>query len=86
MPGIKGTLNGVGELHGTLAPTEGRLGATLGSKKQLSGSLNKASGVYDYNPLINKPKVEGVTLIGDQTFNDLGLVALSNLEIEDICK
>ena len=77
MPGIKGTLNGVvGELHG----------ATLGSKNRLSGSLNKASGVYDYNPLINKPKVEGVTLIGDQTFNDLGLVALSNLEIEDICK
>lgn len=41
-----------------------------------------SSGTIDYNTLINKPKIEGVTLIGDKTFPELNLDVLSNLELE----
>lgn len=40
--------------------------------------------VADYELLINKPKVEGVTLIGNKTFEDLTLEGLSNSEIETL--
>lgn len=36
----------------------------------------------DYNTLKNQPKIEGITLINDKTFEDLGAISLSNLEIE----
>ena len=32
-----------------------------------------SSGTSDYNVLINKPKIEGVTLQGELTANDIGL-------------
>lgn len=42
------------------------------------------SGGEDYNPLQNKPKVNGVVLIGDKSFEDLGVETMSNLEIQAI--
>ena len=33
----------------------------------------------DYNKLENKPKINGVTLIGDISFTDLGLPDLNNV-------
>lgn len=38
----------------------------------------------DYEPLLNKPSIEGVTLIGDKSFEDLNLQAMSNTELEQI--
>ena len=38
----------------------------------------------DYNTLKNQPSIEGVTLIDDKTFEDLGATSLSNLEIENL--
>lgn len=38
----------------------------------------------DYEPLINKPSIEGITLVGDKKFTELGLRSLTNLEIETI--
>lgn len=38
----------------------------------------------DYEPLINKPSIEGVTLVGNKKFTELGLRSLTNLEIETI--
>lgn len=38
--------------------------------------------MLDYNNLDNKPSIESVTLIGDNTFSDLGLDPLTNSEIE----
>ena len=39
---------------------------------------------YDYNPLFNHPHIEGNELIGDKTYEELGLNSLSFMEIEDI--
>jgi len=41
-------------------------------------------GTLDYNALDNKPQIEGVTLRGNKSFGDLGLVALTNMEINDL--
>ena len=51
--------------------------------KQLSGKLDKADTVYkdDYTDLKNKPSINGVELIGDKSFDDLGDIALTNTEI-----
>ena len=38
----------------------------------------------DYNTLKNQPSIEGVTLIDNKTFKDLGATSLSNLEIENL--
>ena len=40
--------------------------------------------LYDYEKLINKPQIEGVTLIGNKQLTDLGLKEISNQNIEDI--
>ena len=38
----------------------------------------------DYNRLANKPSIEGVTLVDDKSFEDLGALSLTNLEIENL--
>lgn len=43
-------------------------------------------GTSDYEKLINKPKIEGVELIGDITFNQLNLSRVTNSELEDMLK
>lgn len=40
----------------------------------------------DYETLLNKPRIEGVTLIGNKTFEDLHMNALTNIELEKILK
>ena len=40
--------------------------------------------VKDYELLNNKPQIEGNTLIGNKTFEELGLLELSNAEIQEI--
>lgn len=39
-------------------------------------------GTKNYKQLDNKPSIEGVTLINNKTFEDLGAISLSNTEIE----
>ena len=39
-------------------------------------------GTKDYKQLYNKPSIEGVTLINNKSFEDLGAKSLTNLEIE----
>lgn len=43
-----------------------------------------AGGTKDYERLINKPSIENVTLIGNKTFDELGMSSLSNMEIEHL--
>ena len=38
----------------------------------------------DYNLLHNKPQIEGVTLEGNKTFEELTLASLTNAEIEQL--
>jgi hypothetical protein len=41
-------------------------------------------GMDDYNHLRNKPKIEGVTLEGDKTYEELNMNRLTNIELENI--
>lgn len=85
MPDLNATIKIDGTLYGTLSQPDQTLSGTIETEKKLNGGLNKASAVQDYNFLSNKPKIEGVTLMGDKSFNDLGLLGMSNFDIEDIC-
>lgn len=38
----------------------------------------------DYEELDNKPRIEGVELIGDKTYEELNLNRISNAEIEEL--
>lgn len=52
------------------------MGATFGEVQKVSTS--------NYEDLYNKPKINGVTLIGDRSFEDLGEESLTNMEIVTI--
>lgn len=41
-------------------------------------------GTKDYKELYNKPSIEGVELVNNKTFEDLGVTGLTNLEIENL--
>jgi hypothetical protein len=43
-----------------------------------------SGGTTNYNALSNKPKVNGVTLSGDKSLEDLGIQIISNSEIDDL--
>lgn len=63
--------------------------ASLGLTTSGDASLDlradaQAIGTYDYEQLINRPSIETVELVGDKTFEALGMAALSNSEIEDL--
>lgn len=59
---------------GTLATTLSQaLGVSGGSS--YSGSSGGGGGTTNYNDLTNKPQIGGVTLTGNKTASDLGLVA-----------
>ena len=60
----------------------------MGEKPQIRASLSNVtvlgSGVLDYNKLINKPQINSVELIHNKSFEDLGLISLTNSEILQI--
>lgn len=41
-------------------------------------------GSNDYNQAVNKPQINNQTLVGNKTFQDLGLKPLTNTEIMEI--
>lgn len=63
---------------------ERKISGKIMSSRAISGTINYGDGhggTSDYEKLINKPKIEGVELIGDKTFNELGLEECSNEDI-----
>lgn len=52
--------------------------------KQISQGGGGTPGTDNYERLYNKPSIESVTLIGDKTFEELGLQHISNMEIRII--
>lgn len=38
----------------------------------------------DYNHLVNKPRVNDVELVGDKSFEELGVNPMTNIEIKEI--
>ncbi len=56
-------------------------------RKWVNGTASGGGGTSDYTDLTNKPKINGVTLAGNKSLSDLGIVdatALSNEEIDTI--
>lgn len=75
---VKATLTGN---QITVAPTISR-----SSIKTAAEVVNKTTvtNTSDYNALTNKPQIESVELMGNKSFNDLGLANISNMRLEQL--
>lgn len=63
-----------------------KMSGSLNTETGASGTLNMAERVYenDYEKLHNKPKINGVELVGNQSFDDLGMSELTALDVFNI--
>lgn len=68
----------MGDLRGSLTP-HATMRGMLGGREQLRGGLGNGGGTTDYEELENKPAINGVELIGDQSGHDLGLALLTDI-------
>lgn len=72
-------------MKATFNTVDAHLKATLG----LVNEVEKEVPVPiegDYEALYNKPKINTVTLIGDKSFEDLGLERITNTELNEMFK
>jgi len=51
---------------------------------QIKEAVESGGGGTNYNALINRPKINGHTLEGDKSFEDLGLESLTNEQIQTL--
>lgn len=60
----------------------------LSAKNKLVGKLGTGytGSSLNYNNLKNKPSIEDVELIGNKTFEELGLAEIDNIEIDKLFK
>lgn len=83
----------IATIRGTISladSVDGRLGmpsitGNISVIESVRGTLSLPStvdGTKDYEKLKNKPSIESVTLLGNKTFEDLGMVRCTNSEIE----
>lgn len=79
------TIEQKASLSGTATP-KARLNASINSNISLSGNASGSNrtGTSNYEQLSNLPSIEAVQLIGDKSFEDLGLEECSNIEIDNI--
>ena len=68
--------------------TAATMSGSLNSQTGMSGNLQMADRVYenDYEKLKNKPSINGVELVQDKSFEDLGDHVLTNFEILELMK
>ena len=74
------------ELTGQISAVS--MSAALSASAEMSGTLKQADRVVekDYEKLINRPSINGVELIKDKSFEDLGDHVLTNFEILELMK
>lgn len=71
--------------RGVMRSTFGRIMEPVNySSGKLEETSYRARNIIDYNELINKPKIESRTLVGDKTFEELGLQNISLEELDEI--
>ena len=58
-------------------------GNNIGASASMVNKV-QVNNTSDYRLLKNKPQIEDVELIGNKSFNDLGLTNISNMRIEEI--
>ena len=65
-----------------------KMSGSLNADTGMSGDLKMAERVYenDYEKLKNRPSINGVELIKDKSFEDLGDHVLTNFEILELMK
>ena len=65
-----------------------KMSGSLNADAGMSGNLKMAERVYenDYEKLKNKPSINGVELVQDKSFEDLGDHVLTNFEILELMK
>lgn len=75
-------------LSGSISAASVSVSGSLNAETGMSGSLNMAERVYenDYEKLKNKPSINGVELIKDKSFEELGDHVLTNFEILELMK
>lgn len=59
----------------------------LSNQQTLNGKLSsptRVGGTDDYEELNNKPSINGVELVGDKSFEQLGEKTLTNSELKEI--
>ena len=49
-------------------------------------NIGMTGGTNDYEKLKNKPQINGVELLKNKSFSDLGMDIISNQELEDMLK
>ena len=49
-------------------------------------NIGLSGGTNDYEKLKNKPAINGVELVKNKSFSDLGMDIISNQELEDMLK
>lgn len=63
---------------------KGAVGASVAGKQSAQLGIERPSGTANYAALVNKPSIEGVTLVDNKTFKELGMEAATVAEIERI--
>lgn len=59
--------------------------AKLESSNPINAKIsNASSGTTNYEMLSNKPSINEITLIGNKSFEDLGVNTMTNLEIKEL--
>lgn len=73
------------DIDGELSPLSSVSGEIIRSPN-INGDITWGNGLgtKDYNKLINKPQIESVELIGDKTFEELGLYSMDATDILSI--
>lgn len=74
-------------MKATFNTVDAHLKATLGLVNEVE--VEKEVPVIiegDYEALHNKPKINTVTLVGDKSFEDLGLERITNAELNEMFK
>ena len=64
------------------------MSGSMNADASMSGNLKMADRVIekDYEKLVNKPSINGVELVQDKSFEELGCIPMKNSEILEIIK
>lgn len=57
----------------------------IGATAEMANNI-QVTNTSNYELLSNKPQIESIELLGNKSFNDLGLSNISNMQIEQILK
>lgn len=72
-------------IDGDITPIS-NIDGDINSLSNIDGNITygNGQGTKDYNKLINKPQIEEVELIGNKTFEELGLYSMDATDILSI--